>query len=244
MGTWGTAIFSDDTAADIRDEFKRLLGDGHSGEKATQILLSNWADQIEDPDEGPVFWLALAATQWRYGRLQQEVKDRVLEIIGSGADLNRWNDSRDLQKRQKVLEALRVRLLSAPPAARKVPKAFVNSTDWEMGEVIEYRLLSGSNILFRVIGYHSDAGGTCPVCELLDWVGTNPPADLHRLPVKKEQNKRGYSQFMVGGKLTRAIAARVTRPGWRSSPEQKPAGYTAFPWKYMDEMLKRIFNLR
>ena len=28
MGTWGTALYSDDLAADLRDEFKDAAGDG------------------------------------------------------------------------------------------------------------------------------------------------------------------------------------------------------------------------
>lgn len=30
MGTWGTGIFSDDLASDIREDFKELIGDGKS----------------------------------------------------------------------------------------------------------------------------------------------------------------------------------------------------------------------
>jgi hypothetical protein len=43
MGAWGTAIFSDDTARDIRDEFRDLIGEGLSTEQATEKLLSEYA---------------------------------------------------------------------------------------------------------------------------------------------------------------------------------------------------------
>ena len=65
MGTWGIALFSDDLAADVRDDFKELLGDGYSPAEATDILIRQYKDVLDDEDESPVFWLALAATQWK-----------------------------------------------------------------------------------------------------------------------------------------------------------------------------------
>ncbi len=63
----GTAVFSDDTACDVRDGYVDLLSDGLSGPEATKKLLREWSASLKDPDEAPVFWLALAATQWKYG---------------------------------------------------------------------------------------------------------------------------------------------------------------------------------
>src|SRR5215469_10167451 len=81
MGAWGTAVFSDDTACDVRDNYVDLIGDGLSGVEATKKLLREWAGSLDDPDEGPVFWLALAATQWKNGRLEDLVQQRALNII-------------------------------------------------------------------------------------------------------------------------------------------------------------------
>ena len=38
MAAWGTALFSDDTACDVRDAYVDLLGDGLSGPEATKAL--------------------------------------------------------------------------------------------------------------------------------------------------------------------------------------------------------------
>jgi hypothetical protein len=64
MGAWGTAT-SDDTASDVRDEFRDLIGEGLSTEQATEKLLSEYASSLEDLDDGPPFWLGLAVTQWK-----------------------------------------------------------------------------------------------------------------------------------------------------------------------------------
>jgi hypothetical protein len=80
MGVWGTAVFSDDTACDIRGEYRDLIGDGHSGSEATDLLLKEWAGET-DKHEWGVFWLALAATQWKCGRLEGRVEEKALQVI-------------------------------------------------------------------------------------------------------------------------------------------------------------------
>ena len=80
MGTWGTAIFSDDTASDVRNDFRELIGDGLSPEEATARLMTRYGSIVDDPEGGTTFWLGLAVTQWKSGRLQESVKKRALEI--------------------------------------------------------------------------------------------------------------------------------------------------------------------
>ncbi len=46
MGAWGTAIFSDDLARDLRDAYRDLLADGHSGQQATKRLIDQFAQEI------------------------------------------------------------------------------------------------------------------------------------------------------------------------------------------------------
>ena len=70
MGVWGTAVFSDDNAADLRADYRMMIGDGLSGPEATDRLLKEWMPSSEkDPDAAAIFWLALAVTQWKCGRL-------------------------------------------------------------------------------------------------------------------------------------------------------------------------------
>ena len=49
MGAWGTGVFSDDTASDVRDNYLDLIGDGLSGVEATK-LLREWSGTLDDPD--------------------------------------------------------------------------------------------------------------------------------------------------------------------------------------------------
>ncbi len=249
MGTWGTALFSDDTARDVRDRYRELVGDGLSGPLATSSLLGEWRQSLEDADVAPVFWLSLAATQWQCGRLEERVKQRAIEVIDSGVDPMRWSDEPKLSiKRQAVLDELKFQLLSPQPAEKRIPKFFRNTCDWSVGEVITYRMASGLLLLFRVIGSHNDRGGTSPVCELLDWMGHESPGldAIRRLSVRTSGSLPGpvFSQFMLGRTSEREYPeTRVRRLGVRLPPAQKPGGYLVFLWRNLDRQLEEIFGI-
>src|SRR5688500_12932115 len=108
MGTWGTALFSDDLAADIRGEFRDLIGEGLTTDAAVKRLTTEYKSSLRDPDEESVFWLALADTGWRLGRLDDNVLQNALRVIDSGQDLARWEDA-DRRKREQVFAKLRIK---------------------------------------------------------------------------------------------------------------------------------------
>jgi|SRR5690348_2183888 len=248
MGVWGTAIFSDDTACDVRDTYVDLIGDGLSGVEATQRLLSEWSGSLDDPDEGPVFWLALAATQWKNGRLEPSVLRRALDAIDNGTDIARWSvNAHDRKKRQGALDKLRAQLTSPQPPLKRISKPFRDASDWSVGDLISYRLVSGQSVIFRVIGHHNDKGGASPICELLDWVGEQLPKDPAPLGVRRGAQllpKHPISQFMIGGvRAKERPDARLSRIGMNSEPSQRPHGYTVTLWRHLDAFLKDHFGL-
>lgn len=248
MGAWGTGIFSDDTACDVRDSYIDLIGDGLSGPEATKRLISDWSRTVDDPDDGPVFWLALAATQWRKGRLEEFVLRRAIGVIEAGTDLARWSTNpRDYKERRAVLDKLRAQLTSPQPPAKRIAKRFRDSNDWSVGDLVSYRLRSGQSIIFRVIGHHTDAGGTAPICELLDWVGEKIPANLAALgvwrPVQSKINQR-ISQLMIGRvRAGERPDDRLCQIGVNLNPSQRPGGYTVTLWRHLDGFLKEYFGV-
>ena len=258
MGVWGTAIFSDDTACDVRGEYRDLIGDGHSGPEATDILLKEWASE-RDKHEWGVFWLALAATQWKYGRLEDRIRKQALQVINNGSDLERWENESLTQKRKAVLEKLRSQLQSPQPPIKRIPRRFRDSCDWEIGEFIGYRLHSGRWMVFRVTGHHSDKGGTCPTFEVLRFVGEEIPAEEHlnKLPVWKWEDPPERSQLTVGRCKERELPVdRVKRLGIKGRPELHPrepihsdgqSFYKCFAsfvlWRFLDKVLKKDLNL-
>jgi hypothetical protein len=248
MGAWGTAIFSDDTAVDVRDEFRDLVGQGLSGEQATEKLLVQWKESLRDPDEAPVFWLALAATQWKLGRLSEHVREMALRTITDGSDLSRWShDLKSAAARKRHLEKLQLTLNSPQPDPRPVHPRFKNTCDWVPGEVVAYRMKSGMMVLFRAIGVHSDAGGDSPVCEVLDWYGAEvPSADfvLH-LAVREQayQIKGSHDQLMIGATSAREFPRdRVFRTGIMSKPSQQPGRFAVTLWRGLDKVLSQYYG--
>jgi hypothetical protein len=118
VGTSGTGLFADDVACDVREEFVERLRWGDDPMAATQAMLRSHLHLIDDVDDGPVFWLALAATQWKYGCLADDVRARAVTVIDSGADLARWSGAA-ASRRQAVLAALREQLHAAQPPLRR-----------------------------------------------------------------------------------------------------------------------------
>ncbi|MCI7179050.1 MAG: hypothetical protein MSA26_00335, partial [Lachnospiraceae bacterium] len=90
MGSWGPGLYQDDIAEDVRDVYKDQLYRGKTGAKITEELLEEYSDCMSDPDDAPVFWFALADTQWNLGRLEDPVKEQALYHLRDGADLRRW----------------------------------------------------------------------------------------------------------------------------------------------------------
>jgi hypothetical protein len=161
MGTWGPAVFSDDLAADVRDEFTDLIGEGLDARAATDRLVQGYREALSDDDDAVVFWIALAATQWKLGRLLDDVRDAAISAIDEGRDQQRWRDEspRLANTRGRHLARLRERLLTSPPAPRKVARHAKCTTSFVAGDIVRYRLNDETSVLFCVVEVSSDRGG-------------------------------------------------------------------------------------
>ena len=117
---WGTGLFSDDVACDIRDHYRQLLEDGAEDGVATRLTLEKFEPYLEESDS--VALIAFAVTQSKLGRLEPDVRDRALAIIDAGADLAVWEREKPklLPKRRAVLEKARAQLTGPQPARRRL----------------------------------------------------------------------------------------------------------------------------
>lgn len=248
MGAWGPAIFSDDLASDIRADFRDLIGEGLTPQEATARILQEYADATEDVDDAPVFWMALAATQWKLGRLVPEVRDKAIRAIDDGADLHLWRDTPDLKKRQAAEQKLKQQLLSPAPPARKVPKAWQQDSPLQVGEYFLYTHRSGRQLLFRTIDIFRDKGGSYPVVELLDWEGDKKPSE--RQLKKLKPRKDPLPNALTGRE--RPLTLILTKYGKRDDPSSKieslavikrsyarNTGGTIVSWKFLDGHLEK-----
>jgi hypothetical protein len=248
MGTWGTGLYSDDMACDIRDEYKDILGDGISEPEATKLLLQQWENELSDPDVAPVFWLTLADVQWNLGRLQEQVRQEALTIIENGSDLTRWLQDKKLEKKRKVvLERLEQKLNTTQPAEKKVKKRYIASTDWNLGDVYSFRLQSGKFALLHVIGFHQDKGGRGSVCEILEWTGEIIPdtKSIEEMGCRiSQKSPQHLTQFLfVSFSAKDFPKERVKLVAQNVKSKQKCSGYGIVLWKRVDEDFDLFFGL-
>src|SRR5215469_8820606 len=247
MGVWGTGIFSDDNASDLRDEYRKLIGDGVASSDATDRLSAQWAPQ-GDPDLEPVFWLALAVTQWSCGRLEDRVKSEALRVIADGSAMRPWAGGPDERKRRAVLEAAKRKLESPQPAERKIKKQTPATCDWERGELIGYRLITGDFVVLRMLDQHIDQGGAYPYCELLDWRGPEfPAAGLpDTIAVRELKDYGGGARLMILPHGKRLMKDRLRRlklkhgldENYSRVPRGKPNPARVTSWKEFDKLLE------
>ena len=168
MGAWGAGIFSNDTAADIRGDFRELLEDGLSPEDATDKLISSAQGADDDPDDATAFWTGLAAAQVALGVLQPRVRDRAIGLIDSGGDIALFTDAKVAAKRKAVLDKLRSQLLGPQKSPVKVRRPRPIPSPVGVGDVFLLRLENGRQGRFKVLRVDQHRMGEIPLVELID----------------------------------------------------------------------------
>ena len=144
MAAWGTGLYQDDIAEDVRNYYKEQLRSGKQGREITSTLIEGYAAELSDEDDAPVFWLALADTQWNLGRLEEFVKEEALKHIRDGRDLRRWEaeSPKEAKARAGVHAKIAEKLLSPQPAEKKISEYRLYKCEWALGDVFAYRLES------------------------------------------------------------------------------------------------------
>jgi hypothetical protein len=205
MGAWGPGLFSDDTACDVRDDYRELLEDGVDDDVATQTVLDSYSGALGDPDEGSVVWLALAFTQSKVGRLDPAVREEALRIIETGADLRRWADPAIRKRRQAALEKVRTQLVGPQPGRKRLRPPKRHETSLVPADVLAYRSSTADEVLLmrvRRIDFHRLS--VSPIVRLLRFRGAEVPSD------------RVIRKVEDWPEPARAVALQSPRPPWSS----------------------------
>lgn len=158
MANWGAKIFDSDDAQDIVDNYSARLANGETHSDIVAALELEF-EPASDITTNAVFWLSLASVAWKHGRLSQDLLNKAIQIIDTGADLAEWPDPKDRKKRESSLQAARQKLLRPQPKPKQVVPLKAESISWKIGEIIRYRLRSGYYTYIQVVDYQSDADG-------------------------------------------------------------------------------------
>ena len=165
MGTWGTGIFQNDIADDVKTRYIELLHDGYSGKEANDALIEENRDILSldcllDAEE---FWLSLAAIEWSYGRLIDETKTQAMEFLKNQTIY--FENPKDQKDRLSVKQQLLQQLEKTMPAEKKVKvyKGFI--CPYKIGDIFALPLNSeksrlygktGNYISFQKVGVYED----------------------------------------------------------------------------------------
>ena len=95
MGAWGVGIRQDDFVCDVEGAFEDQLKDGKTIDEASRFVHEQFANAVNDCDDGPLFWFALADMQWKYGDLDPAALERVIEIVDADTGMERWGQPSD-----------------------------------------------------------------------------------------------------------------------------------------------------
>jgi hypothetical protein len=176
MGSWGTAIFSNDVAADVRADWREGILDRIPPEELTAKLVNSYAAQADDPDDCVVFWLALAAAQHETGRLGPDVRETALDILDRGGDVARWEEEDPglAKQRKQVLDRLRVKLAGPQPAPKRLKRPVPHGVAFNVGDAVMLQSPGGKRAIVVVVGHKPGwpRGTENPVVELLLWEDT------------------------------------------------------------------------
>ena len=211
-------MYQDDVAEAVKNYYQDGLRRGKRGEKITQELIANNQNLLSDRDDAPVFWFALADTQWNLGRLEESAKAQALSYIRNGSDLERWKteDPQSAKARAEVLSGLERKLLTPQSAEKKISQYRLYHCEWKTGDVFSYPLNSdyarekgicGRYFLFQKIGETTwHLGHIVPIVRVKITEDNKIPTDA------EEFDKLEYVQISATKYEDRFLPIDGTRP--------------------------------
>ena len=249
MGVWGTSLFADDMACDIRDHYRELLEDGAEDNAATRLVFEKFGAYLEESDG--IALLAFAVTQSKLGRLDADIRDRALAALDRGADLETWerDNPKLAPKRRAVLEKARSQLTGPQPPRRRLRPPKRISSGLAAGDVLALALPDRVALL-RVVRVRQHRLGETPVLEVLDFTGVDVPDRdfLERLRPAKEHvgllpanstDTRIFAFTMQGIDWQRAGFRKVQTISAREGDEQAPLPIAGISWAVLARRLGR-----
>lgn len=147
--------FDEDLESDLRYDYRTMLGLGVAEDAALEKVLEEYKPEEYGYSYATTFWLVLAQTQWKLGRLDDEVREHALNA------LEEMRKSSIIFGSTKRLQRIYEQLHSPMPPKKKVRKPSAPRCPWPVGSLLAYRICNNDNlkkdpcfgkyILFRVV---------------------------------------------------------------------------------------------
>lgn len=148
MGAWGTAIKSNDTSADIYEDFFELYNDDAEPKDIYEKLISENQELINDPDDANNFWFVLALCMWETKSLSNELFTKIESIVTSGKDLEIWKnldaDKAEIKKRATALDKFLIKISVEKPKPKLRKKKKIEEPIFKKGTCLTFKLSNGN----------------------------------------------------------------------------------------------------
>ncbi|WP_339702579.1 hypothetical protein [Algoriphagus aquimarinus] len=148
MGTWGTAIKSNDTSSDIYADFFDLYNEGKEPSEISKKLILENKDLINSSEDNNNFWFVLALALWETKSLDPQTFQLVKATIESEQDLIVWRelgaDEAEVKKRKIVLEKFLEKISSEKPKEKARKKNRIKEPIFEKGTCLTFKLENGN----------------------------------------------------------------------------------------------------
>lgn len=166
MAIDGTKIIDSDTGHDIYNEVVERYRNGEEIELIRSEILSEEKDFCINELYTEIYWTSFAYALWKIGNLTEEIKQRTLEIVKSGASplWGEYIDEKAKKSRQKHLDKLALQLESEnlKPIKPYKPRETPLVPLFEVGDVLAVKIKEGYGACFvflidqtpRKIEYH------------------------------------------------------------------------------------------
>ncbi|MDH1341126.1 hypothetical protein [Ectopseudomonas oleovorans] len=180
MGAWGSGLYQDDYASDLKNTISLVCKIPWDGERLLEVLWQMQCDAGIDGDDECTFWLVVADQFERRGIACSSAIAKALAIIDDGQDIRRMEEleKKDIINRQRILLELADRLRSPRqerprPTAKKPPEYVV-----EVGDIYAYPTMKGKAVnswfpTWEEAGFEPDGWGALVVLQkgrAFDWL--------------------------------------------------------------------------
>lgn len=143
MGTWGAGIEQDDLILDIVSDFNDILKRNQDIDDATKTIFNQYIDCLEDEEETPLIWIAVAKCQWDYGKLEKYVLDKVISDFSNRNGFSRWEEDDNgilVKKRIDVINDFIEKISNHNPKPKKFPKLIIRKPLFKEGDCLSIQL--------------------------------------------------------------------------------------------------------
>ncbi len=143
MGAWNVSINGNDTAQDLKSEYQ--IAFFYYDEQTALQKIDEYVRQMfdeNDQEEWCNYIYFLADYMWKHGRLTDDFRNQVFKMIDGGFGLDIWAESGEkiLQKRKKVLQEFRDKLLSPQSSKKKITVYLYMKPIFELGDLVAIQL--------------------------------------------------------------------------------------------------------